>query len=134
MVVLIGRQIWTHNLLATMRAEKIEVEHARLVAEAELLKKEHVCPVLGQFTATVATELRSPLSAIAIRAHNARDRLDQRIGLDRPIARIQRSIARCDRIIGDLLEYIRTPELNRVSVSSINGCARWCSSMTCRRQ
>jgi signal transduction histidine kinase len=36
--------------------------------------------------------------------------------LDRPIARIQRSIARCDRIIGDLLEYIRTPELTRVSV------------------
>ena len=37
--------------------------------------------------------------------------------LDRPIARIQRSIARCDRIIGDLLEYIRTPELSRVSVN-----------------
>ncbi|HYM72747.1 MAG TPA: ATP-binding protein, partial [Stellaceae bacterium] len=37
--------------------------------------------------------------------------------LDRPIARIQRSIARCDRIIGDLLEYTRAPELRRVPVS-----------------
>jgi signal transduction histidine kinase len=38
------------------------------------------------------------------------------LALDRPIARIQRSIARCDRIIGDLLEYTRAPELSRVPV------------------
>jgi signal transduction histidine kinase len=117
MVVMIGRQIHTHNVLAAMRAEKIEVEHARLVAEAELLKKERLS-VLGQFTATVANELRNPLSAIRNTLFTMRE-IAQSSGLqlDRPIARIQRSIARCDRVIGDLLEYIRNPELSRVSVN-----------------
>ncbi len=117
MVTLIGRQIRTHSALATMRAEKIEVEHARLVAEAELLKKERLS-VLGQFTATVANELRNPLSAIRNTLFTMRE-IAQSSGLqlDRPIARIQRSIARCDRIIGDLLEYIRNPELSRISVN-----------------
>ena len=117
MVVLIGRQIRTHSALAAMRAEKIEVEHARLVAEAELLKKERLS-VLGQFTATVANELRNPLSAIRNTLFTMREiATSSGLVLDRPIARIQRSIARCDRIIGDLLEYIRTPELSRVPVN-----------------
>lgn len=117
MVAMIGRQIHTHNALSAMRAEKIEVEHARLVAEAELLKKERLS-VLGQFTATVANELRNPLSAIRNTLFTMREIASTSgLQLDRPIARIQRSIARCDRIIGDLLEYIRNPELSRVSVS-----------------
>jgi signal transduction histidine kinase len=117
MVFLIGRQIHTQGALAAIRAEKIEMEHARLIAEAELLKKERLS-VLGQFTATVATELRNPLSAIRNTLFTMREiALTSGLTLDRPIARIQRSIARCDRIIGDLLEYIRTPELSRVAVS-----------------
>ncbi|HML09559.1 MAG TPA: ATP-binding protein [Stellaceae bacterium] len=117
MVALIGRQIHTHNALAAIRAEKIEVEHARLVAEAELLKKERLS-VLGQFTATVANELRNPLSAIRNTLFTMREIASSSgLELDRPLARIQRSIARCDRIIGDLLEYIRNPELSRVSVN-----------------
>ena len=117
MVVLIGRQIHTHGVLAAMRAEKIEVEHAQLVAEAELMKKERLS-VLGQFTATVANELRNPLSAIRNTLFTMREiATTSGLALDRPIARIQRSIARCDRIIGDLLEYIRTPELSRVTVN-----------------
>ncbi|HWB49235.1 MAG TPA: ATP-binding protein [Stellaceae bacterium] len=117
MVVLIGRQIHTHNALAAIRAEKIEADNARLVAEAELLKKERLS-VLGQFTATVANELRNPLSAIRNTLFTMREiATSSGLALDRPIARIQRSIARCDRIIADLLEYIRTPELTRVSVN-----------------
>lgn len=116
MMTLIGRQIRTHNALAAMREEMIEAEHAKLVAEAELLKKERLS-VLGQFTATVANELRNPLAAIRNTLFTMREiAATSGLTLDRPIARIQRSIARCDRIIGDLLEYIRTPELSRVSV------------------
>jgi signal transduction histidine kinase len=117
MVVLIGRQIHTHSALAAVRAEKIEMEHARLLAEAELLKKERLS-VLGQFTATVANELRNPLSSIRNTLFTMREiATSSGLQLDRPIARIQRSIARCDRIIADLLEYIRSPELSRVSVN-----------------
>lgn len=117
MVMLIGRQIHTQDALAAIRAEKIEAEHARLVAEAELLKKERLS-VLGQFTATVANELRNPLSAIRNTLFTMHEIASTSgLQLDRPIARIQRSIARCDRIIGDLLEYIRAPELSRVTVN-----------------
>jgi signal transduction histidine kinase len=116
-VFLIGRQIHTHNALTAMRAEKIEVEHARLLAEAELLKKERFS-VLGQFTATVASELRNPLSAIRNTLFTMREiAATSGLILDRPIARVQRSIARCDRIIGDLLEYIRSPELSRAPIN-----------------
>jgi signal transduction histidine kinase len=116
MIALIGHQIHTHNALAAMRAEKIEIDHARLIAEAELLKKERLS-VLGQFTATVANELRNPLSAIRNTLFTMREiATTSGLPLDRPIARIQRSITRCDRIIGDLLEYIRSPELSPVSV------------------
>jgi signal transduction histidine kinase len=37
--------------------------------------------------------------------------------LERPMARIERSIARCDHIISDLLEYTRARELNRRPVA-----------------
>ena len=116
MIYLIARQFRTHSALAAMRAEKIEVEHGRLVAEAELLKKERLS-VLGQFTATVADELRNPLSAIRNTLFTMREiAVNSGLTLDRPIARIQRSIARCDCIIGDLLEYTRSPELSRMPV------------------
>lgn len=116
MVALIGRQITTHNALATMQAEKIENEHARLVAEAELLKKERLS-MLGQFTGAVANELRNPLASIRNTLFTMREiATSSGLPLDRPIARIQRSIARCDRVIGDLLEYVRSPELSRIAV------------------
>ena len=38
------------------------------------------------------------------------------VKLDRPIARMERSIERCDRIIGDLLEYTRDRKLKRTSI------------------
>jgi signal transduction histidine kinase len=116
MIMLIGRQIHTHSVLAATRTEKIEVEHARLLAEAELLKKERLS-MLGEFTATVANELRNPLNAIRNTLFTMREvATTSGLALDRPIARIQRSIARCDRIIGDLLEYVRAPELSHVPV------------------
>jgi signal transduction histidine kinase len=113
MVYLIARQFRAYSTLAAVRAEKIEVEHARVVAEAELLKKERLS-VLGQLTATVAHELRNPLSAIRNTLFTMKEiATSGGVKLDRPIARMERSIERCDRIIGDLLEYTRHRELRR---------------------
>lgn len=116
MVYLISRQFQTHATIAEIRAEKIELERARFAAEAELLKSERLS-VLGQLTATVAHELRNPLSAIRNTLFTVKEITGNAgLKLDRPIARMERSIGRCDRIISDLLEYARTRELIRTSV------------------
>src|SRR5262249_36737284 len=99
MLYLIARQFRTHAALAAIRAEKIEIEHARLQTEAELLKKERLS-VLGQLTATVAHELRNPLSAIRNTLFTLKEvATGSGMKLDRPVARMERSIERCDRII-----------------------------------
>jgi len=121
MVYLIARQFKTHADLSAMRADrmeaaKIESERARLAAETELLKSERLS-VLGQLTATVAHELRNPLSAIRNTLFTVKElAANAGVKLDRPIARMERSIERCDRIISDLLEYTRNRDLNRTEV------------------
>jgi signal transduction histidine kinase len=82
-------------------------------AHRELLKSERLA-ALGQLTATVAHELRNPLSAIrnslvVIQASVAQVGLN----LARPFDRVERSIGRCDGIIGELLNYARIPKLHR---------------------
>jgi signal transduction histidine kinase len=130
MVYLIARQFKTHADLAEMRAnrieaEKIESERARLLAETELLKSERLS-VLGQLTATVAHELRNPLSAIRNTLFTVKElATNAGVKLDRPIARMERSIERCDRIISDLLEYTRNRELNRTDLR----IDRWLADM-----
>jgi signal transduction histidine kinase len=126
MVYLIAHQFKTYAALAKIHAEKAiaaidaekgEIERARLAAEAELLKSERLS-VLGQLTATVAHELRNPLSAIRNTLFTVKElAVNAGIKLDRPVARMERSIERCDRIISDLLEFTRNRELNRTSVS-----------------
>jgi len=117
MVYLIAHQFQTHAAIGAIRAEKIEIERARLAAEAELLKSERLS-VLGQLTATVAHELRNPLSAIRNTLFTVKELATSAgVKLHRPIARMERSIERCDRIIGDLLEYTRNRELSRSSVA-----------------
>jgi signal transduction histidine kinase len=118
MVYVIARQFKTHADLAAMRAErieaeKIEIERARLAAETELLKAERLS-VLGQLTATVAHELRNPLSAIRNSLFTVKElAANAGVKLDRPVGRMERGIERCDRIISDLLEYTRNRELHR---------------------
>jgi len=98
---LIVRQFRTHSALAAMRAEKIEIEHARLIAEAELLKKRAPVgagPVHrdGRQRAAQPAE-RDPHTLFTMREIA----LSSGLTLDGRSKRIQRSIARCDRIIGD---------------------------------
>jgi C4-dicarboxylate-specific signal transduction histidine kinase len=110
--ILLGvRQIRSHELLTQARADQAEAEKARAIAEAELLKKERLS-VLGQLTATVAHELRNPLSAIrntlpVLRALASGEREE----LFQQLARIERSIKRCDRLVASLLEYTKEREL-----------------------
>lgn len=86
-------------------------ENRRLAGE--LLQQERLS-ALGQLTATVAHELRNPLSAIRNTVYTFRELAESKnLSLDRPIERVERSIARCDRIISELLDFTRVRELRK---------------------
>jgi signal transduction histidine kinase len=90
-------------------------ENRRLAAE--LLQQERLS-ALGQLTATVAHELRNPLSAIRNTVYTFRELATAKnFNLDRPIERVERSISRCDRIISELLDFTRVRELRKSTAS-----------------
>jgi len=116
MMYLIARQIRVHDELAGVRAEKLEAERARLEAETKLLKIERLA-VLGQVTGAVAHELRTPLNALRETLAALKEMIaDSGSELEKPVARMEGSIERCDRMSSDLLEYTRTREIQPTSV------------------
>ncbi len=117
---------FVENRLAQRAIEENERLHRRIEertaelhqVQDELVRQEKLS-VLGQLTATVAHELRNPLSAIANTAYLLRQEAGS-AGLDRPIGRIERSISRCERIINDLLDFtqMRRLELRSVGINA----------------
>lgn len=86
-------------------------------AQAELIKKSRLA-TLGQLTATVSHELRNPLGAMRTSAYVlAKSLPDENEGALKAIARIDRGIARCDRIIDELLDFTRSTEIDRKAVA-----------------
>jgi len=85
-------------------------------AQDELLKKERLS-ALGQLTATVAHELRNPLSAIRNTAYAIRETAGpDALRFERPLARLERSILRCENLISDLLHFTRPKEAKRAAL------------------
>jgi signal transduction histidine kinase len=84
-----------------------------LMAQDELLKKQRLA-VIGQLTATVAHELRNPMSAIRNTVYALKEYgPGETANLTRSLDRIGRSVDRCDKIIEELLDYSRTRDLQR---------------------
>ena len=111
MMYLIARQIHAHEELAAVRAEKLEAERARLEAETKLLKLERLA-VMGQVTGAIARELRVPLNGLRETVAALKQMIaDSGSELERPVARMESSVDRCDRMSSDLLEYTRTREM-----------------------
>ncbi|HET6220795.1 MAG TPA: HAMP domain-containing sensor histidine kinase [Dongiaceae bacterium] len=82
-------------------------------AQDQLMHNERLA-TLGQVAGTVSHELRNPLAAIRNSMAVARQLMTERpAGVDRALDRADRNIERCARIIDDLLEFTRAPELNR---------------------
>jgi PAS domain S-box-containing protein len=98
-------------------AHRMDERTAQLrAAQEELLGKERLS-ILGQLTATVAHELRNPLSAIRNSIYTIKEVISGKgLGLDRPLTRVEHSIVRCDRIVTDLLDYTRSRELQCASL------------------
>ena len=95
------------------RLEELVEERSEqlLRAQDELVRKERLA-TLGQLTATVSHELRNPLGTIQGCVFALRHRLDdvaERV--EGPLERIERNIARCVRIIEEMLDYAREAPL-----------------------
>ncbi len=109
-----------HQVMRDEQASAIrgqaEAVNARTAAEAELLKQERLS-LLGRLTASVAHELRNPLSTIRNTVHVI-GQMAEAGGVDvaRPMSRCQRTVDRCDSIIGDLLDYANERELHPMSM------------------
>ena len=82
----------------------------------ELVRNERLS-ALGRLTATVAHELRNPLSAIRNTFYVMQEMASRKeTNFDRQLERMERSITRCDRIIHDLLDFSRLRTLNLAPV------------------
>lgn len=82
------------------------------VAQSELLRKSRF-EQLGQLTATIAHEIRNPMGAIRTSAFL----ISKKVGKADPLIntqfqRINNGIARCDKIISQLLDYSRTKKID----------------------
>jgi len=80
-------------------------------AQDELVRKGRLA-TLGQLTATVSHELRNPLGAMRPSIYVIQKKSDQNDEqTQNAIARIDRNIDRCDRIIDELLDFTRITAL-----------------------
>ena len=102
------------NKMAEDLERRVEERTRELrTAQDELLKKERLS-VLGQLTATVAHELRNPMSAIRNTAYAIREAAgSDAVRFERPLARLERSVSRCETLISELLEFTRPKEAQR---------------------
>jgi PAS domain S-box-containing protein len=89
------------------RTEEVRALQAKLIAQ-----ERHT--TLDRLTATVAHELRNPLSAIRNSIYTIGENAKHAgMPIERPLDRIERSLARCENIIAQLVEYSQLGELKR---------------------
>jgi signal transduction histidine kinase len=112
------RQISEREAAELMLGCRVEERTAELrAAQDELISKERLATI-GQVTATVAHELRNPLSAIRNTFYSIKETTAHRgIELERPMSRVERNIERCDRIISVLLDYTRSRDIKCTQVA-----------------
>lgn len=97
----------------TLERRVVERTEELHTVQREIVRKERLAAI-GQLTATVAHEIRNPLSSIRNTLFTLKEALrDSTLPLDRPLGRMERSVERCDGIINELLDYTRIRDLAR---------------------
>ena len=80
-------------------------------AQDEIIKKGKLAQ-MGQLVATVAHELRNPLSAVRTSAYLLKRKLTgHSVNVDTQLQRIDNSVARCDAVITQFLDYAKSHQL-----------------------
>lgn len=87
-------------------------------AQDEILRRGSMVQ-LGQLTATVAHEIRNPLSAVRTAAFLVERKVkDKGLGIEPQLQRISNGITRCDNIITQLLDFSRSRVLQPEQVAA----------------
>lgn len=98
---------------------RVEERTAELEKAQEQLLRQERFSALGELMATVAHELRNPMSAIANTAFTIKQSVaGNPLDLSRPIGRLERSVARCERIINDMVDFSSLREIQCRSVTA----------------
>ncbi|MBI4436231.1 MAG: MCP four helix bundle domain-containing protein [Candidatus Omnitrophica bacterium] len=76
---------------------------------------------LGQLSATIAHEIRNPLSAIKMRVHSLQEELKENLSAKDDTAVINEEINRMEKIVQNFLDFARPPEpnLQRVDIHRV---------------
>lgn len=103
------RQIADYTSTLENRVEERTAELREV--QSELVKKERLA-TLGRLAASVSHELRNPLGAISMSLALVDAKIGGReLGVERAIERMKRGVARCDRIIDEMLDFARERDL-----------------------
>jgi NO-binding membrane sensor protein with MHYT domain len=93
-------------------ARRVEERTAELNRAQEQLLRQERLSALGELMATVAHELRNPMSAITNTVFTLRQSIEgSALNLERPMSRLERSVARCEHIINDLVDFSSLREI-----------------------
>jgi signal transduction histidine kinase len=105
------------DTVAQLRAREQEL----LAAQEQLVRSARLA-ALGQFSATMAHELRNPLNVVKLSIRSVTSRVPaQDEGLQRSLSSMNRSVDRAAQIIDDLLAFSRVPppQLRPTAVNEI---------------
>jgi signal transduction histidine kinase len=116
-------EISAHKEDVTKSNQSLENALAELRRVQEAVVQGERLSTLGKLTATVSHELRNPMSSIRNSLFLIREFAGDRDKVRSNAERAERSIARCDNILGDLLEYTRQRSLN-LKPASLQGLVR----------
>ncbi|HEX7109410.1 MAG TPA: ATP-binding protein [Aestuariivirga sp.] len=121
--------IWKRLNEALFKSEKsflaadAKIRSELAVAHEEILRKTRMAQ-LGNLTATVAHELRNPLSGVRTAAFLVKKRLaEHNFNVAVPLERIDKSVARCDNVISQLLDFSRTSPAQKMEIDLDNWLA-----------
>ncbi|MFH0926064.1 MAG: ATP-binding protein [bacterium] len=111
--------IWTSIILTLCLGASLGFFVARKINEQLVLSAKMAS--LGQLSATVAHEIRNPLTSIKMRLYSLEEELRDALNLKEDVNVISEEIDRLEKIVQDFLDVARPPELNlqRCNVNTI---------------